>query len=238
MRDRVSRAMLQGIEDALWLPAWASAAEEEGEALPRNITRETAPRGPREVRVLARRYAQLLMRLNHVDLRQIHKDASIADGSRESDPESLGYYLSDPESLGYYLTMQGLGHGVGWDDDHARFDVRIPGGEVYAVRGRGGRWSLDGYVSDRFKSEMKAFRSPSPAVQKARRAVEHAFSHPSPGAWLVASDAAEEAGEHDWADSLRAKASVKSASRDARRRVRRPRHSVLEMARRLPQRRR
>ena len=115
--------MLRGIEDALWLPAWASAMEEEGSRTPRNITRESADRMPREVTRAARSFAAELVRQNRATLPQIYARASEADGKDV-----------DPEELGYYLTMQALGHGVGWDDNHQPFDVVLPYAEAHAFR--------------------------------------------------------------------------------------------------------
>ena len=124
--------MLRGIEDA-WLPAWASAVEEAGDRLPRNITRETADPMPPKVRTSARQVAREIARLNGgrvQSLAEVWRRASAADG-READPHELGYYL----------TMQALGHGVAWDDDHAPFAVKLPRLEaVVFPSSRRGRW--------------------------------------------------------------------------------------------------
>ena len=114
-RTAIRRAMLRGIEDALWLPAWASAVDELGERTPRHITRETADPAPRDVARAARLIAQRIERDNQASLAALHARASAADGRD-----------ADPEELGYYLTMQALGHGVGWTDDHAPFQVVLP----------------------------------------------------------------------------------------------------------------
>ena len=129
------RDFLRGVEDALWLPAWASAKEERRERTPRNITRKTADRMPPTVRTMARKFASTLIRLNDASLEEIYERASQADGGPV-----------DAEELGYYLTMQALGHGVGWEDDHEPFEVRLPRAEAYAHRSAT-RWILDGYVS-------------------------------------------------------------------------------------------
>lgn len=115
--------MLRGIEDGLWLPAWADAVEEEGGRLPRNIRRETAEPLPTEVKSAARRVAAELVRVNRATLVDLHQRASEADGKE-----------ADPEELGYYLTMQGLGTGVRWSDSHEPFDVVVPHLEAHATR--------------------------------------------------------------------------------------------------------
>ena len=66
-------------------------------------------------------------------LTEVWRRASAADG-READPNELGYYL----------TMQALGHGVAWDDDHAPFAVRLPRVEaMVSPSRRRGRWIFD-----------------------------------------------------------------------------------------------
>ena len=63
-RAEVNSGMLRGIEDALWLPAWASAVEEAGDRLPGSITRETADPMPSTVRAAAVKVAREIARLN------------------------------------------------------------------------------------------------------------------------------------------------------------------------------
>ena len=131
-RTEVVRGMLRGIEDALWLPAWADAMEEAGERSPRNITRETADPMPAAVSAAARLVAREMQSLNDAGLTDLWRRASEADG-READPEQLGYYL----------TMQALGHGVSWEDDHRPFKVKLPRMEAHASPSRRrGRWTF------------------------------------------------------------------------------------------------
>jgi hypothetical protein len=132
-RTAIGSAMLKGIEDALWLPAWADSMEEAQSRTPRHTTRETAAEMPPETRTLARQFAAELVRLNRGTLPDIHARASEADGRQ-----------ADPKALGYYLTMQAIGHGVGWTDDHEPFDVRLPYLETLAFQNRrGGPWGLE-----------------------------------------------------------------------------------------------
>ena len=135
-RSEITAGMLQGIEDALWLPAWADAMEEAGQRPPQNITRETADPMPAAVGTAARKVAREIARLNGgrlQSLAEVWRRASAADG-READPNELGYYL----------TMQALGHGVSWEDDHAPFAVKLPRVEanVFPSR-RPGRWTFN-----------------------------------------------------------------------------------------------
>lgn len=147
----IVRDFQRGVEDGLWLLAWASAMEEEGLPTPRNITRETADPAPRSVSQLARRYMATLARLNRSPGRAqgrtvigrkilaIVRRAALADGRP-----------INPEELGYYLTMQSLGHGVSWTDDHACFDVIIPTVSAGALRRWPTGWVFHGEVSARF----------------------------------------------------------------------------------------
>ena len=132
-RKEVTAGMLRGIENALWLPAWADEAEGAGYRLPQTITRETADPMPASVRTAARQVAREMERANGVKISELWRRASEADGRP-----------ADPENLGYYLTMQALGSGVSWDDDHERFDVILPRVEavVYPTNERGG-WRFD-----------------------------------------------------------------------------------------------
>lgn len=139
-RDRdVQRAMLRGMEDGFWLPSWASAVEEEGERLPRSITRQTANAPPPSVLQFVAKFVSDLRAVNGGrGLKEIYAAASRADG-----------HPVDPESLGYYLAMQAQGHGVSWFDDHAHFPIVLPRVEVYAFRTNRGDWDLEGSSSKR-----------------------------------------------------------------------------------------
>lgn len=55
--------------------------------------------------------------------------------------------FDEAELLGHYLMMQGLGHGVSWFDDHARFDVEIP------------PWMADVEVRNAMYDVMEALKS-------------------------------------------------------------------------------
>lgn len=161
----IGREMLRGIEDALWLSAWSNAMEEAGRGreLPNNITRESADPMPRSVARLARKFASLLVKLNRKSLTQIYEEASRRQGGE-----------IDAEELGYYLTMQGLGHGVSWTDRHKPFSVTIPRGETYASPARGGRWSFDGWVSDRALTKIKGPKPDTAAIRLAQEAARNA----------------------------------------------------------------
>lgn len=213
----VGRAMVRGIEEALWLNAWASGMEEAGRAweLPRSITRETADPMPRSVVRLARSFASLLVKLNRRSLTQIYKEASRRQG------EDV-----DAEELGYYLTMQGLGSGVRWTDHHKSFSVTIPRAEALAI-GRRGRWAFDGWVSDKHTTKIKGPKPDTAAVRRAEEAARYArmaeheaskgsmFEHASLTsqdvtrwqqsleAHQVAADAFEEAGDLEEAEEIR-----------------------------------
>lgn len=129
----IAHDMLEGVLEALWLTAWASAVEENGGRLPHHITMETADRPPAAAKKAAKFYARALAHVNGGTLAKIYERASAAEG---------GGYV-DGRALGYYLTMQGMGHGVSWFDDHPEFPVRLPSAEVVAYPTRGGRWGFE-----------------------------------------------------------------------------------------------
>lgn len=147
----IGRAFIRGVEDGLWLDAWARAKEEAGERTPQSITRETADAAPPEVGRLARTFTRLLVRLNKTNLGAIYLAASLADDR-----------LVDAERLGWDLMMHTLGHGISWTDNHACFPIRLPSGDANvwpisypAARvPRIGRWGFEGYVTPRFARPM------------------------------------------------------------------------------------
>jgi hypothetical protein len=127
----VTQDMLNGILEAMWLTAWANAEEEAGRRLPRNITMETAPPPPASAKKIAKEYAKALAAVNGGRLSGIYDRASVYEKGHV-----------DARELGYYLTMQGMGHGVSWDDSHNAFPVNLPSTEVIAFKNKG-RWSMD-----------------------------------------------------------------------------------------------
>ena len=127
----IIEAFRRGVEDGLWLNAWASTMEELGLRTERNITRDTADPAPHEVTAFARRYMARIALLNPRrgarraiggPIVQLVREAALADGRRVN-----------AEELGFDLTMQSQGHGVSWTDDHACFHVLIPDIDVYAA---------------------------------------------------------------------------------------------------------
>lgn len=136
-RTEVEREMFEGIVDGIWLDAWAQALEEEGKSPPRSITRETAPPAPESARKLAEAFARNLEEANNTSLLRIYQRASDAEG------EDV-----DAESLGFDLTMQAMGHGISWFDDHAEFNVVLPYLESHAYKS-GRKWFVDGSTSNR-----------------------------------------------------------------------------------------
>lgn len=149
--DRAVEAeMLAGIEEGIWLDSWASAVEELGREVPRHITLDTAPAVPASASKLARAVARAITRVNGG-----RSLASIAASAERADRRPIGSSEASglARRLGYDLAMQIRGHGISWLDDHAFFPLVLPSGEWYATRervpGRGARWLVEGYVSDR-----------------------------------------------------------------------------------------
>ena len=44
--------------------------------------------------------------------------------ARAAEADGLGYEVNeiDAEEFGYYMAMEALGHGVSWEDEHAKFE--------------------------------------------------------------------------------------------------------------------
>ena len=129
----VDVGMVEGFEEAVWLPQWAQAMEEARRSLPRNITRESAPGVPLSALELARRFALALICENDASLTELWQRASDAEGADVN-----------PTELGWYLGMEAQGHGVAWTDNHAPFPIRVARAEWWAIpRGQG--WQVEGY---------------------------------------------------------------------------------------------
>lgn len=141
MPNSAVQGMMNGILEALWLSSWADAMDEMGKPTPRNITAETADPPPASAKKIAKEYAKALAAVNNGSLTGIYLLAM------EHEP---GCREIDPRELGYYLTMEGLGHGVSWWDDHPKFPVNIPNVSVMAGKS-GSKWFLDsGGIDFRF----------------------------------------------------------------------------------------
>lgn len=146
--------IIDGMARAFFVSAWADKQDMRYSTAktPRTKPRATyvragqdlmdvAPKTPRYARDFALMFAgklpSLLVAVN---------DAAWADAMSNACVESPIHRWEHPElekrveelktdeylrTFGHYLAMQGMGHGVSWFDDHARFEINIPHVEAY-----------------------------------------------------------------------------------------------------------
>ncbi len=107
---------------ALWVQAWADAAEEQGETLSGELM-DQAPETPPEAKQAAKELAVALEQSNG-PLSQLWDKAATAKGKHSRDPTV--------EDFGHYLAMGALGHGVSWEDDHPDVGIKLPSMEFHA----------------------------------------------------------------------------------------------------------
>lgn len=137
-------AIIDGIERALWVSAFAQWAEEQPPARRRELApgagkgwSDVAPATPGSATVGARQLARQIERANgDQPLVDLLAAAAAADRRRATDDAFL--YA---EAFGHALAMQALGTGVSWFDDHARFPLKVPRFEAWTSDGRCLEWS-------------------------------------------------------------------------------------------------
>ena len=114
--------ILRGMSRGPWADLWATSQEEAGESFSGQDIYELAPEAPAWAKKWARSLADAIVNLNgELALEQIYEEAVNAGFAR------------DKEAFGYYLGMQASGHGVRWDDDisRANLKIRYPSSELY-----------------------------------------------------------------------------------------------------------
>ncbi len=107
---------------ALWVQAWADAAEEQGETLSGELM-DQAPETPPQAHEAAKELAVALEQSNG-PLSHLWEKAATAKGKHYSEPTV--------EDFGHYLAMSALGHGVSWEDDHPDVGIKLPSMEFHA----------------------------------------------------------------------------------------------------------
>lgn len=107
--DWANDLVLRGIVLGFWLSGWASAMEEAGLSLPRNINADTAPEPPEEVVAFAEKFALRFSALNGG--KNLYEYPLLLGVSPEDEGEM--------EEFGYHLAHESQGSGIGWDDDHS-----------------------------------------------------------------------------------------------------------------------
>lgn len=109
---------------AFWVSAWADWMEE-NDALPRGDLMDAAPETPDDAVELAGLFLSRLVAANDVEgIDELLDDAAHADRAYVD--------LDFATEFGHNVAMMAMGHGVGWFDDHAEFDLHVPDVEVYA----------------------------------------------------------------------------------------------------------
>jgi hypothetical protein len=106
----------------LFVTAWADWAEENGESL-RGELFDLAPETPPEAEQCAAGLIERVELLNDASWEELYKRAKAAPGKHLRRPK--------PEDFAYGLTMQMLGHGVSWFDDHPHFEIKLPSVETH-----------------------------------------------------------------------------------------------------------
>jgi hypothetical protein len=127
--------IVESMARTLWVSAYASYAEENPRK--RGVVHarggqnwhDVAPETPPAAERAAGELAELFKVKNNASLEQLAQRARVADGKK-----------IDEEDFGHYLAMMAMGEGVGWWDDHKRFDLKVPRFEVM-YDGRSLEWS-------------------------------------------------------------------------------------------------
>ena len=101
---------------------------------------DAAPETPEYAREFAIQFSGRVIQANY-NLPSLLYAAAKADGidteKTHSEDETqfwelpVNRFYNYAEEFGHYLAMQGLGHGVSWFDDHARFPLVVPHTEFY-----------------------------------------------------------------------------------------------------------
>lgn len=143
MRDsELITAILDGMARAVFVQWYAGEMEEEDPCIPPGMARDkagpgedwmdVAPETPKEAFVWARRFAVRLAEENGLGCAlplagvvPLLRKAAEADGQAWPPPAEYA------EEFGQDLAMQSVGHGVSWFDDHADFEIEIPGTDFY-----------------------------------------------------------------------------------------------------------
>jgi hypothetical protein len=122
--------IINGMARILFVLEWSDREDEQGRHYPGQALEHVAPETPREAFDAAHNLAGRFEQLNGMALVRLLRQAADADGRKPDDR-----YADD---FGHYITMQALGHGVSWFDDHARFPIRFPRFEF--------RWEPEGVL--------------------------------------------------------------------------------------------
>lgn len=121
MTDRAQRdEIISMMARTLFVTAYADRETERGRSIGggRDWFDAAPARTPAKARYAALSLALAIEKANRASLDRIYRHAARMKGTHYRKPT-----LRD---FGYGITMQALGHGVSWFDDHPRFPLTIP----------------------------------------------------------------------------------------------------------------
>lgn len=121
------KEIIEAMAKALFVSAWADKEEEEGRTHNDQGYMDISPATTPEAFWKARELASLIESVNGMSLEALYEKAASTEGKHYKEPTS--------KDFGHYLTMQALGHGVSWFNDHPQFDLKIPHIEFYLNSG-------------------------------------------------------------------------------------------------------
>jgi hypothetical protein len=114
----VREDIVESMARTLYVMDWIEREEEKGRTYPGQELFDVAPPTPRVAYRAARRLADRIEERNKLSLDAIYVAAAAAPGRHLREPT--------PEDFGYSLTMQALGTGVAWSDNHPDVDIKLP----------------------------------------------------------------------------------------------------------------
>jgi len=139
----IENVMIDGMARAFFVSAWADRQEERGKTAgwSGNDLMDLAPKTPRYARDFALMFAgslsgSLPVILNNAAWADVTEGLTLAEPFYRFEHPELEAKARDLQTdeyardLGHYLAMQGLGSGVSWFDNHAKFEIKIPYTEV------------------------------------------------------------------------------------------------------------
>lgn len=123
--DEDAEAFLEPIARTLWVNAWADWADENDE-LPKGggyDLFDVAPPTPAAAEECAKGIYERVETLNGASWHELYEQAATAPGKHYREPS--------PEDFAYATTMQILGTGVAWSDNHPDMKFKLPRAEVF-----------------------------------------------------------------------------------------------------------
>lgn len=113
--------IITGMARALFVLEWADREEEAGRVYPGQALEQVAPETPREAFDAAHNLCGRFEQANGTNIHALLWQAAVADRKPHEYPGDR--YA---EGFGWDLTLEALGHGTSWFDDHSRFPLCFP----------------------------------------------------------------------------------------------------------------